>query len=140
MTTEDDFQHALDANPGDWQMRLVFADWLEEHGDPRAPGYRALGQRHRQALPCQSTNGPLRYIVGTETITPKVHRVKWGACLLAQDWFALVERSPACATHHDKWKYYLTRREAEDAAARAFPQLPAKRQTQLLAPPERDDK
>jgi uncharacterized protein (TIGR02996 family) len=30
MTTEDDFQAALDANPGDWQTRLVFADWLQE--------------------------------------------------------------------------------------------------------------
>src|SRR5579862_8640416 len=33
----------LDAHPDDYQTRLVFADWLEEHGDPRAPGYRALG-------------------------------------------------------------------------------------------------
>ena len=33
MTTEDDFQRALDANPDDWQTRLVFADWLEDRGD-----------------------------------------------------------------------------------------------------------
>ena len=43
MTTEDDFQAALDANPNDWQTRLVFADWLDERGDVRASGYRALG-------------------------------------------------------------------------------------------------
>ncbi len=36
MTTEDDFQCALDRNPGDWQTRLVSVDWLQEHGDPRA--------------------------------------------------------------------------------------------------------
>ncbi len=30
MTTEDDFQTALDAAPDDWQTRLVFADWLDE--------------------------------------------------------------------------------------------------------------
>ena len=35
MTTEDDFQTALDANPEDWQTRLVFADWLEDNGDPQ---------------------------------------------------------------------------------------------------------
>lgn len=35
MTTEDDFQAALDANPEDWQTRLVFADWLQERGDSR---------------------------------------------------------------------------------------------------------
>ena len=43
MTTEDDFHRALDANPDDWQTRLVFADWLDDRGDPRAEGYRALG-------------------------------------------------------------------------------------------------
>jgi uncharacterized protein (TIGR02996 family) len=48
VTTEDDFQAALDENPEDWQTRLVFADWLDERGDERGPGYRALGlQRHR---------------------------------------------------------------------------------------------
>src|SRR5215510_9578888 len=47
MTTEDDFQAALDKNPEDWQTRLVFADWLEERGDVRAEGYRALGLLHR---------------------------------------------------------------------------------------------
>ena len=36
MTTEDDFQQALDANPDDHHTRLVFADWLQERGDPRA--------------------------------------------------------------------------------------------------------
>lgn len=43
MTTEDDFQNAIDASPDDWNARLVFADWLQEQGDPRAEGYRALG-------------------------------------------------------------------------------------------------
>src|SRR5262249_13386737 len=43
VTTEDDFQNALDAQPGDWQTRLVFADWLQDRSDPRAEGYRALG-------------------------------------------------------------------------------------------------
>ena len=47
MTTEDDFQAALDTNPGDWQTRLVFADWLQERDDPRAEGYRALGLLRR---------------------------------------------------------------------------------------------
>jgi uncharacterized protein (TIGR02996 family) len=31
---------ALDANPEDNSLRLVFADWLEERGDPRAAGLR----------------------------------------------------------------------------------------------------
>jgi uncharacterized protein (TIGR02996 family) len=44
MTTEQDFQTALDQQVDSWQTRLVFADWLEEQGDKRAAGYRALGR------------------------------------------------------------------------------------------------
>lgn len=44
MTTESDFQQLLDADPTDWQTRLIFADWLQERNDIRAAGYRALGR------------------------------------------------------------------------------------------------
>jgi uncharacterized protein (TIGR02996 family) len=44
MVSEDDFHAALDADPSNSAMRLVFADWLEEHGDRRAGGYRWMGQ------------------------------------------------------------------------------------------------
>src|SRR5262245_31540456 len=47
MTTEDDFQAALDADAADWQARSAFADWLEVRGDPRAAGYRALNLLRR---------------------------------------------------------------------------------------------
>jgi uncharacterized protein (TIGR02996 family) len=43
MTTEDDFQRDLDDDPSDHHTRTVLADWLEERGDERAEGYRALG-------------------------------------------------------------------------------------------------
>jgi formylglycine-generating enzyme len=60
--TEDDFLDALLRAPGDVALRLVFADWLEERGDPRGellrlthlltraeepPGRTALEQRLR---------------------------------------------------------------------------------------------
>jgi uncharacterized protein (TIGR02996 family) len=35
MTEEDAFLQALLANPDDVNLRLVYADWLEERGDPR---------------------------------------------------------------------------------------------------------
>lgn len=44
MTDEDDFQAALDATPADAALRLVFADWLEGEGDPRAEPTRALAR------------------------------------------------------------------------------------------------
>lgn len=43
LTTESDFQAALDAEPDNHLLRLIFADWLQERDDPRAAGYRALG-------------------------------------------------------------------------------------------------
>jgi uncharacterized protein (TIGR02996 family) len=42
MTTESDFQTALDADPSDHLTRLVFADWLQDREEKRAEGYRAL--------------------------------------------------------------------------------------------------
>jgi uncharacterized protein (TIGR02996 family) len=43
MDEEEAFQAALDAKPDCHVTRLVFADWLDERGDPRGPGYRAMG-------------------------------------------------------------------------------------------------
>ena len=34
MTDEQAFLNALKANPADDTTRLVYADWLDEHGDP----------------------------------------------------------------------------------------------------------
>lgn len=42
-TTETAFQAALEEDPTSSATRLVFADWLEEQGDPRAAGYRWMG-------------------------------------------------------------------------------------------------
>src|SRR5262245_34868528 len=36
MNIETHFLEAIRANPGDVACRLVYADWLEERGDPRA--------------------------------------------------------------------------------------------------------
>src|SRR5437868_4196470 len=36
MTTEADFLQAIRDDPDDDAARLVFADWLEERGDPRS--------------------------------------------------------------------------------------------------------
>lgn len=99
MTTEDDFQRTLDANPNDWQTRLVFADWLEEHGDPRAEGYRAI-----------AAHADVRFF-------PQSKFGGWRVCG-AYRWSENFE----CAT----------RREAENAAALAFAQLPTERRAELL--------
>lgn len=48
MTDEAAFQAALDEQPNNSGIRLVFADWLEEQGDPRATGYRWMGDNQRR--------------------------------------------------------------------------------------------
>jgi uncharacterized protein (TIGR02996 family) len=146
MTTEDDFQSALDADPEDGQTRLVFADWLEERGDPRADGYRAMGRLGLRAPPSTTESSgacpwfdSARCVVGSGGEAP-VH------CWLPSDWFALlsggvqtVDGHPldtkTFASYVGKWLDWFSRREAEDAAAKAFARLPPERRAELLAVP-----
>lgn len=123
MTTEDDFQRMLDAHPDDHQTRLVFADWLEERGDERAEGYRALGLlRHHtggsNAFPCWWTHEKN----GTANDQTQAQ--------LPRDWF---DRLRDALTGGNWWRDYPSRRAGDDAAALAFACLPAERRAELLA-------
>ena len=143
MTSEDDFQRALDANPSDHTLRMVFADWLQEHDDPRAAGYRALGIWHRRAsIFCNCRFYP-DTPEGRKALPPDAKpfwcwwqrygfdmedRSEMVTDELSEDWWQLVDA--------EKFSGYgkssPTRREAEDAAALAFARLPAERQRELL--------
>jgi uncharacterized protein (TIGR02996 family) len=121
VTTEDDFQKALDRRPTDWQTRLVFADWLQERDDPRADGYRALAA---QRLRPQRQS---RYWWSNEA--EKDWSAHGGYNLLPKDWFT---RTTPSMDEEGVHCGFDTRREAEDAAALAFQKLPAKRRAELL--------
>lgn len=41
--SEDDFRGQLDADPRASHLRAVFGDWLQDHDDPRGPGFSAMG-------------------------------------------------------------------------------------------------
>jgi uncharacterized protein (TIGR02996 family) len=125
VTDERDFHAALDATPDDWQTRLVFADWLDEQGDPRAAGYRALATL--RARP-QSTGS--HWWSNRADADWSSHA---GFNLLPEDWFELTTPSMESQSCHCDFD---TRRDAEDAAARAFARLSAQRQTELLASTE----
>jgi hypothetical protein len=45
---EGPFQLSLDADLSCWSLYLTFADWLEERGDWRAPGYRWMGENRKR--------------------------------------------------------------------------------------------
>jgi uncharacterized protein (TIGR02996 family) len=160
MTTEEDFQAALDADPDDWQTRLVFADWLQDRGDERAEGYRALGVLRR--VPTSKFFQPHSsnpwYLWYSAAHVDNLDRNRTGpqrdliesllVAALPADWCAKI-RALAPAEERRRWNhrggwfgYGVTRREAEDAAALAFARLPPERRAELLAgtptkPPKR---
>lgn len=127
MGDQEAFQAHLDAHPDDHFARMTFADWLDDRGDPRAAGYRALGQLGLR--PYRDHGWP-----GGSMSTHKVvgYRYEW--------WNEEADdensgEHPECVLpwyRHLKGGYvyegddgiestdYLSRREAEDAAALAY--------------------
>jgi len=125
VSDEEAFQSAIDANPDDHTVRLVFADWFQERDDPRAEGYRALGVL--RLAPRMFTVGVGYADAGQVGNDPPNRH-----CRLPGIWFCETDRgigtSPA-------WRDFARRREAEDAAALAFSRLPAARRAELLGLP-----
>jgi uncharacterized protein (TIGR02996 family) len=127
MTTEDDFQRMLDANPDDWQTRLILADWLRERNDPRADGYEALARNRLRPRSLGADGWPNTwkwYVAGafphSECPDPKSD--------LPENWF-----NCARANSDDFGNsQYISRRNAEDEAAEGFIDLPVTRRAELL--------
>ncbi len=145
LATEEDFQAALDRGPSDATTRLVLADWLDERGDPRADGYRALA----------ATGARLVVIVPSHYDAPTRATVcdEIGWIGLPHDWAAATwaefprysfppaemaawregNRQHTETDHQPGWCPMFSRRHPEDAAARAFARLPPERRAELLA-------
>lgn len=127
MTTEDDFHAALDAHPDDWQTRLVFADFLQEKGDPRAEGYRALGAMGLRPDAWGSETYPRgRFYWDAACAHPPK------ASAIPSDWFCLLP-VPCRISHRYPERNTWSRRKVENAAARRFAKLPDVRRAELLA-------
>lgn len=131
MNEEEAFQAALDANPDDWQTRGVFADWLEERGDVRAEGYRALGVLGKYP---SYGHEDVSVVVWDRRCPYWVTESDVKSRVLPLDWYDMLVirgKGEKCAPD---WAFATnaTRRECEDAAALAFSKLPAERRKQLL--------
>lgn len=114
MITEADFQAALDADPGDSLCRLAFADWLEEQGDPRAAGYRALGESKRMPEKAAWRPGTWLWL----WLIPGDHR--WDhrqPATIPTPWKKRIVPQPS--------RFFPSRAEAEDAAALAWANMTA---------------
>jgi len=135
MTSEKEFQDQLDQHPDDHHTRMVFADWLEEQGDPRAEGYRALGVLGHSPYTLGKYN-PKEKGYGwsntnnTNAFYPINHK-------LPIDWFTIIKDThneyPYQRLPQDHWRYHGSRQEADDQAAHAFSQLPEERKKEILS-------
>jgi uncharacterized protein (TIGR02996 family) len=81
MGDEENFIQAIRAAPGDYALRLVYADWLEERGDPRAEFLRAL-----VALARLGHNNPRRALL--------TRRLRELRSVADAAWLAVVECPP----------------------------------------------
>lgn len=133
---EEGFNRALDANPNDHHTRMVFADWLQDRNDPRAEGYRALGQLRKTAFRYRDNDGGTprdTWLWGHDGRLSKedTHRANY----LTPDWLAKIPVDITNNTPLDEhWREHATRREADDKAATAFGQLPEERKAKILQP------
>jgi uncharacterized protein (TIGR02996 family) len=128
MTTEEDFQQMLDANPADHGTRLIFADWLQDRDDGRADGYRVLGLLER--VPTDPTWGYLwTSAVGRREIPTDM------ACVLPRDWYEMIDGGMTgnrTFIPELRLGVEMSRRERDDRVALAFARLPDSRRLELL--------
>lgn len=119
MTTEDALHALLDTNPDNFTVRLILADWHQDHGDPRAEGYRALGRlgKFPQRYPS--------FFCFWKFLDTGAHR-------LPKEWFMAIQPHEKNPSPNSYMRSRPTRRELEDAAALAFVNLPEARRAQFL--------
>ncbi len=132
MSDGDAFQAHLDAHPDDHTARLVFADWLQDRDDPRAEGYRALGRNGLHPVP----DPPQRHTkIGQWRLYPSGSGIlPPGPDDIPPDWLDAIKINiRGSSSAGDLGMRWNTRRQAENAAALAFPLLPADRRAELLA-------
>lgn len=114
---------------------MVFADWLDEQGDPRGPGYRALGKLKRRAYRYGESGvtamSQPEHFVGRELNRKHYHDPVHDFARFPEDWYTTIPNS----RQDIYWTQFPSRREAENAIALGFAQLPPERQQELLQDP-----
>lgn len=140
MTTTDTIaglRRRLDSEPENAGLRGIYADALEESGEPKltamAEGYRALWKLGKQpSVECGLCTW-FGYDKYESVFSPRPHYI-------GQSWFRLLNGGqclygvglPAEEIDRDFWRDYTTLAEAEDAAAEAFGRLPEDEKRRIL--------
>lgn len=129
--TEDDFHRQLDENPDDHHTRMVFADWLQERNDPRAEGYRAMGQLGFAPSKSVYHNDGKTWIWAHDKNTFGIQKGRYDSSKLPHSWLKRIKSNHPDYGHlggiinpTPHWRYHTSRRSADDAAALAYDRLP----------------
>jgi uncharacterized protein (TIGR02996 family) len=95
---EQDFLSGLTADPWDETLRLVYADWLEERGDPRSEFLRVESEANslwQHAVPPATEAGRRRALVARlKELRPTIDR-EWLSRVARPDWMILEGRDLA---------------------------------------------
>lgn len=133
MNTEADFHAMLDANPDDWQTRLVFADWLQDRGDVRAEGYRALGMLRRYPERVNTMGRGLVWRISPYSRLAVVMGELAVNHTLPMDWFHCVLQHGQDSVVVNLWVQRKGRAALENELAASFALLSDERRAELLA-------
>lgn len=102
MTSEDDFWKVIEADRTDRLTFAVFADWLDDRGDPRGPVVRMLGVRGRRPIAVAEPihrredfkfhwfSVPL--MTSLSFTIPMMEQAKSFQCVLPEPWFKQLDR------------------------------------------------
>src|SRR5262245_33286356 len=76
MSDRDTFLRAIRANPDDDTLRLVFADWLDEHNDPARAEFIRV-QVELEPIRDQIDTPRVRQLLGREAVLFSEHGPRW---------------------------------------------------------------
>lgn len=114
MICDTDFEAALDENPKDWTTRLIYADWLTEHGKDREAYCQRWLVENRRC--CKWTTGIYQWNTYSRGYATRCRRGHWFELYLRRCIFRwLAAEKKEIATHP-----YASRQAAEDDLAQAL--------------------
>lgn len=118
------FIAALDAEPENHWLRCVYADWLDDRGDPRAAGYRAMGRLGRSAAVFVKGYG---HYIGWLWLCGGEFGWDNPRCL-PEEWCLIIVNGRTI-----RFTNFPSRAAAEDAAAIAWAKLTPEQQARIFA-------
>ena len=132
-----DFESQLDKDPANWDLRLIYSDYLEEKGNiSLAQAQRWMASEKKHSTFCTmhdlvNTPPRIKWIWGDiDAIEPKTGILeKYQISMIPEEVFTLLEETSDTRLHPPLfWKYYYTRVEAERVLGNALVKLEEKKE------------